>query len=434
MKIVLFTPALKVSAIGRMTSRIAGELIRLGHDIVVVRSEEKCLFDEAMHDFGVSPVDWDDGEAVDRVIRGADVIIYQIGDNYSFHQGCVEWLARAPGVICLHDFFVGHLFLGWAQNHALEANHVLERWYGLKASETFFKAATNGNFVEETHESFPMTEWICAMATGVITHSHWGLPRVMGSCAGPVQVVPLAYDFGNHSDLDAELVDPRDDGLTEILTVGHINPNKRVASVIKAIGSSPTLRRHSRYRVVGRVQGHVTHELASLARNVEVRLRIYGEVDSWTLAKKFQSADIVCCLRWPSLEAASASAIEAMMHGKAIVVTNTGFYSELPDDCVVKVDPANEMTELREALERMAFDADFRQRLGARARTWSSSVFTASNYAKRVVEMGEIAAKGEALIVALRGFANVLERWGARGIDIGEILQPLQIFKGATRS
>ena len=103
MKILLFTPALKVSAIGRMMSCVAGELVQLGHNISVVRSEDIHLLREAVHDFGTTPIPWNDDETVNQFIRDADFVVYQIGDNFSFHRGCLEWLARMPGVICLRS-------------------------------------------------------------------------------------------------------------------------------------------------------------------------------------------------------------------------------------------------------------------------------------------------------------------------------------------
>ena len=430
MKILIFTPALKASAIGRMTSRVVHQLIDLGHKISVVRSEDVRLLGYVTHDFGVAPVAWNDEDTVNRLVSEADFIVYQIGDNFDFHRGCLEWLAQAPGIICLHDFFVAHLFFGWASNNLAQASQVLERWYGPKASSAFFRAASSVDFIKETHQSMPMTEWVCAMATGVVTHSQWGMPRVKASCRGPVHVVPLAYDIGDALDPENDAAEASNETAIKVLTVGHINPNKRVASVIKAIGSSPFLRKRCSYQLVGLIQAHVTHELAASARNANIRLRIHGEVDSGKLAQKFQSADIVCCLRWPSLEAASASAIEAMMHGKAVVVTDTGFYSELPDDCVVKIDPMDEVASLRAALERLSSDASLRQSLGARARAWSTNTFTAENYAQQLEKIGKTAATSAPLVGALRYFAGVLEGWGAGGIDMSELLQPLQLVKG----
>ncbi|QAU24998.1 glycosyltransferase family 1 protein [Dyella sp. M7H15-1] len=434
MNIVLFTPALKTSAIGRMVSRVASELIKWGHVISVVRSEDIHLIAEATHDFGVIPIAWNDDEMVRPLMQDADFVVYQIGDNYSFHRGCLEWLARKSGVVCLHDFYVAHLFLGWARDHASGASQVVERWYGKGAPSAFFSAASTADFIRDTHQSMPMTEWVCSMATGVITHSSWGISRVKEGCAGPVQVVPLAYDVGDTLNQEVGPHNVQCDASIKILTVGHVNPNKRVASVIGAIKSSQPLRKRCNYQVVGPIQVHSVNELAALARNGGVRLRIHGEVDSQALARMFQLADIVCCLRWPSLEAASASAIEAMMHGKAVVVTNTGFYSELPDDCVIKVDPMNEVASLRVALERLAFDDDLRQTLGTRARAWSTNTFTAHNYARQLAEMGKMAARSAPVIGALRHFASVLESWGGKDIDMDEIVHPLQLFQDSDYS
>jgi hypothetical protein len=62
------------------------------------------------------------------------LVIYQIGDNYDFHGGAIPWLDKLPGVVCLHDFFVAHLFNGWAQSNRQVAEEVLRLWYGDEVS------------------------------------------------------------------------------------------------------------------------------------------------------------------------------------------------------------------------------------------------------------------------------------------------------------
>src|SRR3712207_9006373 len=44
-------------------------------------------------------------------------------------EGGVRWLADFPGLVCLHDFFLGHLFYGWAQTDRPQAEAILQCWY-----------------------------------------------------------------------------------------------------------------------------------------------------------------------------------------------------------------------------------------------------------------------------------------------------------------
>ena len=75
-----------------------------------------------------------------------------------------------------------------------EAEAVARRLYGEVAAGALFRAASTGDFIEQTHGISPMTEWICAMARGVIIHSGFGVDRVLASCPGPVYQVPLPFE------------------------------------------------------------------------------------------------------------------------------------------------------------------------------------------------------------------------------------------------
>jgi glycosyltransferase involved in cell wall biosynthesis len=210
-----------------------------------------------------------------------------------------------------------------------------------------------------------------------------------------------------------------------------VNPNKRVESVIKAIGDSERLRARTLYEIVGRIEPEVADELGALARTLGVDLSIAGEVDDATLREAVRGADAVCCLRYPALESASASAIEAMLYGKAVVVLDTGFFRDLPDDCVRKVSPKREIVELSSALEALEADPAARIAQGERAAEWASRTFRADNYAQSLVHMGNAASAASPILAAGRYYVDTLLRWGAteQTLSAPEIVAPLRIFE-----
>ncbi|WP_168709998.1 glycosyltransferase family 4 protein [Massilia sp. Mn16-1_5] len=409
MKVVMFTPGLQASAIGRMATLVVHALRAAGHEVTIVRSEQETLMRQAPHDFGGEVLAWTDQARVGAVIGSADSVIYQVGDNYEFHVGCLEWLERAPGIVCLHDFFLGHLFWAWAQRHPARAEAVLKAWYGDTVATGYFGHPDSGAFIAATADTAPMTEWIGAMALGVVTHSNWGAQRLCRSCPGPVQVMPLPYN----APAGGAQVSTADQRNFRVLTVGHVNPNKRVASVIRAIGNSTELRDHAVYRLVGHVQTETVVSLSSLARNHQVNLVISDELDNAALITAIDQADVVTCLRWPSLEAASASAIEAMLYGKPVIVTDVHFYSELPDDCVLKIDPDDEVASLQRALEQLYHSPELRRQLGARAREWANATFRADRYADCLIVMAQDTSRVRPALAAVEQFTQTLSRWGA---------------------
>jgi glycosyltransferase involved in cell wall biosynthesis len=411
MNVVMFTPALKTSAIGRMANLVVRALVELGHHVVVVRAERESLLAQPAHGFGVELVPWTDHGRVKQLAAQAEMLVYQIGDNYDFHLGCMEWLPRAPGIVCLHDFFLGHLFWAWAQNHVAQADASLRAWYGTAAAASYFCHPSSDAFIAATCDTAPMTEWIGAMALGVITHSNWGVERLRNACPGAVYVVPLPYD----APVLPGIRDKGDPPNFRVLTVGHINPNKRVPSVIAAIGNSPELCDHAVYRLVGSIHCSSVLGLSSQARNHQVKLVISDRLDDAALATAIDQADVIACLRWPSLEAASASAIEAMLYGKPLIVTDVNFYSEIPDDCVIKIDPADEVPALQRALEMLYRDDARRAALGRRGQQWARATFRADRYALRLEAMAGSASRSKPALDAIDGFARTLCRWGGSG-------------------
>jgi glycosyltransferase involved in cell wall biosynthesis len=431
MNLIFFTPACKISAIGRMAALVTRELVSQGHKVTVVRSESTKFLSTPQHDFGARIISWEDKAEVAAFCQEANGVIYHIGDNYEFHQGCVYWLSEIPGLVCLHDFFLGHLFYGWAQANREQAERILKRWYGEKIAGRFFNFSDSESFIEYTRENMPMTEWICSQADGVITHSRWGCDRVMNSCSGPVKVVPLAYDA------PALISDPLADKHTDngnkplqILTIGHVNPNKRVSSVINAIGSSRILRNNVVYRLVGAVQQETINALTDLAKKLDVQLTISGEVDDSELQDAIQASDIISCLRWPALEAASASAIESMLYGKAIMATDTGFYKEIPEECSVKINPTNEIDEIRTVLEKFIRDKKSIRDIGTEAQRWATETFTSENYATKIIEILQLMARTIPKKRAISYFFMTLRNWSQSEIKLpyDESINSLNIF------
>ncbi|MBA3536109.1 MAG: glycosyltransferase family 4 protein [Tatlockia sp.] len=429
MKLMLFTPVIKTSAIGRMASLVARKLSSYGHEIIVIRSENESFFNQPIHNFGVLPISWYEFSQINEHASSVDKVIYQIGDNFDFHQGCIPWLAQLSGVVCLHDFYLGNLFYLWGQTNRLEACSILNAWYGSEAAKHFFSYKNSETLIEGTLEKYPMTEWICSLAEAVITHSNWGIERVLKSCPGPVRVVPLPYDAPHAKTSENYTTEATKDKL-RILTVGHVNKNKRTESVIKAIGKSRELRSKIVYQLAGYVSSETEYKLSKLAKKQKVNLIVSGVVSDSILAEAINQADMISCFRWPALEAASASTIEALLYGKPTMVINTGFYSEIPDNFTIKINPENEINEIQKVLENLIKDPGYYRALGQQAQLWAMQVFSADNYVLKLSEVVLTTTRTSVVTEAINTFSKIMYNWGNEGELIGKeyIIKPLTVF------
>lgn len=430
MRLVVFTPTNTKSAIGRMAAMVVREQVKQGYEVTVIRTESEQLLIENSHCFDAPIIAWHNETAVRKLVKEADACVYHIGNNFLFHEGGVRWLSEFPGVVCLHDFFLVHLFYAWAQKNRAHAESILENWYGKEAIQKFFSFNSSASMIEGTRNDMPMTEWICSQAYGVITHSQWGCDRVLNSCAGPLKVVPLAYDaLGVLDKKTAESADRN--SIIKILTIGHANPNKRIESVIQAIGLNPTLREHLTYRIVGAIEPTTAESLTALAKQFRVNLSVSGEVDDQELMSAISESDIICCLRWPTLEAASASAIEAMLCGKAVIVTDEGFYAEIPNDCAIKINHSNEINELQAALMSLLKDPSRIDRYGVAAKSWASSTFTAKNYANQMAQCITDISRAKPTLQAIKHFSHIMRSWSFSETPdvLSELSRNLEIFE-----
>ena len=119
-------------------------------------------------------------------------------------------------------------------------------------------------------------------------------------------------------------------------------------------------------------------------------VRLTGEVSHQTLQSYLASADVFINLRFPAMEGASASAIEEMLYGKPLIVTNVGFYRELPDTAVIKIEPGAE-SQLTQVLERLLLNPLERESMGKASKEYAERQFRADSYAAAAIEfVGEV--------------------------------------------
>ena len=77
-------------------------------------------------------------------------------------------------------------------------------------------------------------------------------------------------------------------------------------------------------------------------------------------------------LRSPTMGETSAMVVRALSLGKPLVVSDVGWFSELPDEVAVKVPvDEGETDALVQALERLAGDPAYRERMGKAAADWA---------------------------------------------------------------
>lgn len=413
MKIVWAGPYCGPSAIARFSSHVVDALRVLGHDVAIYRTETG---EAAGYPALVDPLILPPGSAMEEEwLRTADLVFANIGDHYGFHGGIFDLARKRPFVGIMHDWFVLNLF--WdrlkAEGRPQDAPRIIQGLYGQEAGE-LCAAATSETIVPVAAAHFPMTQWAVADLLGCIIHSEFYRSGVQARCPGPVHKLSLAYPAPDvRQDLRSA---PEDHGHLRLCTLGVVNPNKCVDRGVRALMRDPGLAARTEYHVLGGVSDQERKRLEGICAEVGfLGLVLEGRVSDERLLEGMAEADAICCLRDPALEGASASAIEGMQSGVPVIVSNAGFYADLPDDYVLKVPQGDCEDELLARLQFVDRERSLARQMGARARAWAHDEFSAAHYAKGLEALMPEFIESEPYIVTARALGRELGRIGIPG-------------------
>jgi len=78
--------------------------------------------------------------------------------------------------------------------------------------------------------------------------------------------------------------------------------------------------------------------------------------------------------------------VEQMLAGKTAIVSDTGFYSEVPNDCVLKTDPYNEEESLKNILSKIMKNITQYKDYGYNAKLYAEQAFSTITYGKSLYE------------------------------------------------
>jgi glycosyltransferase involved in cell wall biosynthesis len=295
----------------------------------------------------------------------ADVALYHVGNNPEAHGWIVDALRARPGVVVLHELVLHHLIAGItigrgdgrAYLAAMERDFgVAGRLIGLGVLDNLLPLPW-----ETQPDRFPLTGTILDLAQGLIVHSAYVERGVReAGYAGPVWRIP-------HPAWPDETVEPAEyRGEPLVGCFGHMNINKRIPALLAAFAALREQRPGARLLLVGEAT-----ERFELDRRLE-RLGLGGDElirEQWVSEARFRSlmaaCDVLVNLRSPTMGETSGSVIRALALGKPVLVSDVGWFSEVPDDAALKI-PVDDY-EVPTIAGALALAADHSAELGAAA-------------------------------------------------------------------
>jgi 2-polyprenyl-3-methyl-5-hydroxy-6-metoxy-1,4-benzoquinol methylase/glycosyltransferase involved in cell wall biosynthesis len=300
-----------------------------------------------------------------------DAVIYHLGNDHRYHAGIYDAMRARPGVTVFHDYALEDFFLGLARERGDLRIYLdeLEACHGARAAREAEEALARGSTPAALARplDFPLNCRLARASEGIIVHSEWGRGRFERVAPG-VPVRRVSHHITPKAAAGVERA-PRAEGEpVRIASFGLITPDKGVESALRALS---TLRdtHDFRYTLVGAPNEYF--DVRALVREcgLEGRVEVTGHVPLEEFERRIAETDIAINLRERTAGETSGSLCRIMAAGVAAVVSDVGWFGELPADAVVKVEPGPHADALLRAyLERLIEDAPLRAALGANAR------------------------------------------------------------------
>lgn len=327
-------------------------------------------------------------------LEAYDFIVYNMGNNIDFHEKIYEVYKKKKGVVIIHDkvmhCFFAALYLDRYKNEYLY-KAVMKNFYdkdGELAANNL-----NGKLLWETEDvvKFPLVEQCLWNATGVITLSKESLEFVRKN--SPVPSVIINYPFSKEQ--TAIRQSRRELELPEkkfiIIQSGHVVANKNSHKVLEAITSDSELRESVFFVIAGNDDNTYAQGIKEMVAKSDLSDKVLftGYIEDAKLYDFIGNSDLCVNLRYPSTEGASWSVIEQMHFGKPVLATRIGFFAEIPDDCVMKVDPPINIDELRICIKKFLHDNALRASIALNARNFVLQNFSKEKFAEDFLKFVE---------------------------------------------
>ncbi len=339
-----------------------------------------------------------------RPARGTDLALYHVGNNPDAHGWIVDALRRRPGVVVLHDFVLHHLVagltIGRRDGHgyldAMEREGgVVGRLLGHGVLDKRIPPLW-----ESRPQEFHLAGEVLGLATGLVVHSHHVEERARAAgFDGPIWRVP-------HPAWPVPPLTPeRHAGSPLVGSFGNLNSSKRIPQLLEAFARLRRDRPEARLLLVGAVSPgfDLDRRLQRLGLSSDGILR-EDYVDEARLWSLMAACDVCVNLRAPTMGETSGSVIRQLSLGKPVVVSDVGWFSELPDEVALKVPVgAGEVETLHAALELLAGNEGARTAMSAAALELARREHDLQHVAELYAAALEQAAGGAAVATAVLG-------------------------------
>lgn len=332
-----------------------------------------------------------------------DVLLYQLGNDVRLEP--VRRLAlEHPGVVILHDPVLHPLVaeLTWARGDRPAFWRELALAEGRSTADRILDYESRETVYDVT--AHPLSSRLVRSSMLTLVHSRYAanlLRRFSPGAAIRVFDMP-ASGARRQAKTEARRALSISDETFLVGVFGFATAEKRFHILLPAFRAMRSRVPTGRLVVVGGETESCPLASMITLRRMERIVDVTGWVDETRLGQYLDAVDASVHLRQPTMGETSASVVRCLAVGQPLIVSEAGWFAELPDDCAIKVpvDDA-EVESLAAALVRLASDPALAERMTQAALAYTASRLDLNRAARAVGE--SILSVAEGRIGARRG-------------------------------
>lgn len=316
-----------------------------------------------------------------------DISLYHMG-NSQFHEFIYDTIIKNPGITVLHDIYLHGFLWGCSCGRGDRDRYFAEfRYcYGDKGIEAAKKAIKTGVYPDF---EYPLIKRIVDNSLGVICHSEFGVKKVfeegynsaITKINHPLTIPDEVKDIKN---LNIEELKTKLGlrGKYPIITnFGFISIHKRYNILFRAFKRFLQDCSDSILLLIGEDLIGIDKLISDLGLDQSVIKTGYISLDE--VLEYLAISDFCINLRYPTAGETSGSALRVMAAGKPLIISNVGWFSEIPDNCCLKVDvDSYEEDILLEYMKTLSSNEGLRSLIGKNGQNYVLREHNPENIAK----------------------------------------------------
>lgn len=346
-------------------------------------------------------------------LNDAEATVYHIGNAAEYHGGIWNVLRQHPGILVLHEVHLADFVAAACKLPEFSQTifSAVELEFGAPAVEEL-RSAIGSEDIQAVNERFPFYKIFADRATGVVVHCRAAYEEISQYGGRPC----IHLDLPHAAEANLSRSDDSTPGRYNFVVVGHIGWNRLLKPIIEALAQFRD--RHDwRFDVYGVVAEETTIRLAIDSLGLGDKAILHGFTSEAELRRALASAHLAFNLRYPTMGEASYSQLTLWNHAVPTIVSDVGWYADLPRGSVYHIDPRRTLPELTRAIATFFAEPARFAEMGRLGRQALEARHSPSGYVERLTEFIAATQGAASAQLAAESMAGTIgRRWREIGL------------------